>query len=154
MTAYSSNQYAAHTPAGAHGQGQITNHHHSVVSVPASLAAGDQCNMGFLPPGAVVLGVVLKAAGQLDSGAAPALTLNVGLAGLPQLFLAGTVLVGRAVGVSADSAITASGRLYKNSSAARQPITVTVQAAAATPVAGTLELELSYFIEDAVGSPA
>ncbi len=154
MTAYNSSLYTSRTPAGVHGLGQISNHSHALAAVPASFGAADVCNMAFLPAGAVVLGLTLKAQGQLDANAAPTLALNVGLAGAPQLFLAASSLVGRAPGASADSGLTANGRLYKNVSGARQAIIVTAQAPAASPVAGLLELELSYFIEDAVGSPA
>lgn len=151
-TAYSSNIYAAKTPPGTHGQHQLTNTHHSTVTVPASFVTSDTLNMGYLPPGAVVLLITLKAATQLDSNGSPTLTLNVGVAGTPQLFMAASALVGRAAGASADTTLTAAGRLYKNTSGAKQVITVTAQANAATAVAGTLELHVSYFIEDAVAT--
>lgn len=148
MVAYSSNIYAGKIPAGTHGQHQLTNNHHSTVTVPATFATTDTLNMGYLPPNAVVFGVTLKAATQLDS--ATSLTLNVGVAGTPQQFMAASALVGRAAGASTDSTMTAAGRLYKNTSGLKQVITVTAQAAAGTPVAGTLELVMSYFMEDLV----
>lgn len=150
MATYSSNIYAGKTPGGTHGQHQLTNHHHSTVTVPVTFTTTDTLNMGYLPPYAIVLGVTLKAPTQLDSGAA--LTLNVGVAGTPQLFMAASSLVGRSVGASFDATITAAGRLYKNTTGAKQVITVTAQTAAATAIAGTLELEVSYLLEDAVAT--
>lgn len=151
-TAYSSNIYAGKIPAGTHGQHQLTNHHHSTAAVPASFVTTDTLNMGYLPPGAVVFGLTLKAASQLDSNGTPTLTLNVGVTGTAQQFMAASAAVGRAAGASADQTMTAAGRLYKNTSGAKQVITVTAQANAATAVAGTLELDLDYFIEDAVAT--
>jgi hypothetical protein len=62
--------------------------------------------------------------------------------------------VGRAVGASADATLLPTGRLYKNITGAKQLVVASVHAAAATPAAGVLELELSYFVEELPASPA
>ena len=59
-----------------------------------------------------------------------------------------------AAGASADigTGLSASGYLYKNLTGAKQAILITVHTAAATPVAGTLEIDMEYYIKDIAGS--
>jgi hypothetical protein len=154
-TAYSSPIYAQNQPAGTgHGPYQTTQHLHATSPTISTWAANDTINFGYLPRNAVVVSMVLKAASQLDSNGTPTLTLDMGVPGTPQLFKAAISTVGRAAGASVDTGNTlaAAGYLYKNLSGAKQVILCTVHAAAATAVAGTLELDVEYFIEDTVGS--
>ena len=159
MTAYNSLSYAQkQPPATGHGFNQLATHLHATVNVPAGLATTDTINFGFLPPNAIVDQVTLKAATQLDSNGAPTLTVNLGVANLAgvainaTLFSAGLITVGRAAGASADVTIAPGGRLYKNVSGLKQVIQASLGAAAATSLAGTLELDMEFFLEDVVGS--
>ncbi|MEO8926362.1 MAG: hypothetical protein ABI306_04285 [Caulobacteraceae bacterium] len=157
MTVYNSTLYAQNQPAGTgHGFNQITQHLHALVSVPSTLAANDTLNFGYLPTGAIVVSMVLKAATQLDSNGSPTLTFDMGVVGTLQLFKAAISTVGRAAGASVDTGVTlaAAGYLYKNTTGVKQAIIGTVHAGAATAVAGTLELDMEYYIEDTVGSQA
>jgi len=157
MTTWHSQHYAQNQPAGSgHGVAQITQHLHATVAVGASLAANDVINFGYIPRNAIIASVVLKAQSQLDSGGAPTLTFDLGVTGTPQLFKAAINTVGRAVGASTDigTGITAAGYLYKNVSGAKQAVFATCHAAAQVPVAGVLELDVEFYVEDTVGSPA
>jgi len=155
MTIWSSPLYAAKTPAGTgHGFNQISQHLHAVVALGASAGLGDAINFGYIPANAVVQGITLKAQSQLDSGGgSAALTFDVGVPGTLQLFMAATAAVGHN-GASFDTTLTTAGKLYKNTSGAQQLVIGTVHQGANTPVAGNLELELTYFVEDTPGSPA
>ena len=119
-------------------------------TLPTGLATNDTINMGYLPVNAVVIGLTLKAQSQLDSSTG--LVFDVGDAGSATRYMNGTILVGRAAGASFDTAIPAGGKLYKTT--AKTAIIVTVHTQATTAVAGVLELEVSYFVEDTVGSQA
>ncbi len=154
-TTYSTPLYAQAQPAGTgHGFYQITQHIHATTGSISTWAINDVINFGYLPRNAIVASMVLKAATQLDSNGAPALTLDMGVPGTPQLFKAAISTVGRAVGASADigTGLSAAGYLYKNVSGAKQAIVCTVHAAAATAVAGTLELDVEFYVEDTAGS--
>jgi hypothetical protein len=154
-TTYSTAVYAnRQPPASGAGMYQATVHMHAVAPSISTWAVNDTINFFSLPRNAVVMGVTLKAQSQLDSNGSPTLTFDVGIAGTLQLFMAASALVGRAAGASSDIAMAAAGRLYKNTTGADLPIVVTAHAAAATAVAGVLELEMSYFVEDTVGSAA
>jgi len=98
----------------------------------------------------VVVGVILKAQSQLDSGAS--LTLDLGVTGTPQLWKAAITTVGRASGASSDNTIASAGGLYKNTPAPKVLVIGTVHAQAATAVAGVLEVDIEYYVEDASGS--
>ena len=150
-TTYSTAAYAANTPSGTgHGIHKTNTSLHTTSGTIATWALNDVINIGWLPAGAVVQGVVLKTASQLDSNGSPTLTFDVGVTGSAALFKAAISTVGRAAGASADATITAAGLLYKT--AARALVTVTVHAAAATAVAGSLEVAVDYYVEDAAGS--
>jgi hypothetical protein len=95
---------------------------------------------------------VVKAASQLDSNGTPTLTLDLGIVGTPQLFKAAITTVGRASGTSADATMAAAGILYKNTTGADVAVVCTVHAGAATPVAGTLEFDLEFYVEPTTGS--
>lgn len=152
-TAYSTALYAANTPANT-GHGDNTNsvHLHAVSGTIATWAAGDTIAIGYLPRNAVVVSCSLKAASQLDSNGAPTLTLSIGVTGAATVFKSAITTVGRAAGASADQTLSAAGVLYKNVTGAKIAVLVTVATAAATPVAGTLEADLEFYVEDAAGS--
>ncbi|HWE98710.1 MAG TPA: hypothetical protein VG248_02835 [Caulobacteraceae bacterium] len=152
-TTYKTAQVANSTPAiGGHGIVNPTARLHAVSGSISTWVINDTVQMGYLPKNAVVVGCGLKASAQLDSSGSATLTFDVGIVGTLQLFKAAVSTVGRAAGVSADTTIAAGGYLYKTT--ADTLIVVTAHAAAATPGAGTLELELSYFVEDTAGSVA
>ncbi len=153
MTTYNSPGFANKAPGYAHGEARGTNRLHEIIAVPATIAANDVINVAYLPANAVVSGLNLKAATQLDSGATPTLAIDIGTTVNPQLFSA-LSSVGRSAGSSVDTNLLPAGRLYRNTTGAKQLVVATVHTAAATPSAGTLEIEMSYFIEDAAGSPA
>jgi len=153
-TAYQSPNYVQNQPAGTgHGVYKTNTSLHDTSGSISTWALNDTILFGWLPRNAVVQNVVLKAASQLDSNGSPTLTLDVGIVGTPQLFKAAITTVGRAAGASVDIVNTvAAGILYKNTTGARVAVIVTVHAAAATPVAGTLELDIDYYVEDVAGS--
>ncbi|HEY5072048.1 MAG TPA: hypothetical protein VII63_08455 [Caulobacteraceae bacterium] len=156
MTAYNTTNYNNRQGAATgHGPYQGTTHLHATSpALPASLATGDSVNVGYLPAGAIVTGAILKAGSQLDSNGSPTLTLDLGVAGSTQLFKAAVTTVGRAAGASADVTLAGAGALYKNLTGAQVAVIATVHAGAATGVAGALEVDVEYYVEDAVGSPA
>ena len=153
MTIYSSPGMLAKSSGQVHGEARSTNRLHETIALPATLATGDVINVGYLPVSAVVAGLMLKAASQLDANPTPALAFDVGTPSAPQMFNAVST-VGRAAGSSADIALLPVGLLYKNGLGVKQLVIVTVHAAATTPVAGLLEVQMTYFIEDTAGSPA
>jgi len=149
MAVFSSALYTGATGAATgHGPFQVTTHLHATATLPATAVTNDTVNMGYLPANAVVFGVTLKAQTQLDSGAG--LVFDVGDAALANRYMAGTILVGRAATASFDTTMAATGKLFKTT--AKTAIIVKVNTQAGTPVAGVLELEVSYFVEDVVGS--
>jgi hypothetical protein len=153
MTTYSTTLYANNIPSGTgHGDFDTSTHLHAVSGSISTWAAGDTINVGYLPRNAVVVGAILKAASQLDTNGAPTLTLSLGVSGATTLFKNAITTVGRAAGVSADVTLAAAGALYKNTSGAKIAVLVTVGAAAATPVAGTLEVDIEYYVEDLAAS--
>jgi hypothetical protein len=135
-----------------HGLNRMSSHLHAISPTISTWATGDTITVGNLPRQAIVTNVVLKAAGQLDSGGSPTLTLDVGVSSSSQLFKAAISTVGRAAGASVDTTNTPGGYLYQNNSGADLAVVVTVHAGAATPVAGTLELDVEYYVEDLPGS--
>jgi len=156
MTAtYNSNIVLNKTPPlGGHGEAGASVTVHATATLGAALGAGDVINMCSLPVNAVLTGVMLRAATQLDSNVSPSLTFEVGISGTASLFMASNSSVGRAATVTSSSTLATVGGGYKNTSGADLPVIVTANGAAATGVAGTLELFMQYFLEPAVGSPA
>ena len=150
-TAYQTLNYSQNQPSGTgHGNYKTNTSLHAVSGSISTWAANDTILVGYLPANAVVQNVILKAASQLDSNGAPTLTFDVGLVGAAQLFKAAVTTVGRAAGATADTTITAAGLLYKTT--AKSTVVVTVHNAAATAVAGAVEVDVDYYVEDAVGS--
>ncbi len=152
-TAYQTQNFNQKQPAGnAHGIAKMTTRLHCLSGSISTWAANDTIAVGYIPRNAIVTGTTLKAASQLDSNGSPTLALDLGVVGTTQLFKAAVTTVGHASGASADTTIAAAGLLYQNTSSADQEVICTVHTAAATAVAGTLEFEISYFVEDAAGS--
>jgi len=148
-TAYQTLNFAQNQPAGTgHGDFKSSTHLHAISGSISTWAAGDTIAIGWLPRQATVVSCILKAAGQLDSNGSPTLALDVGVVGTPQQFKAAVTTVGHASGASADATLTAAGYLYQNTTGQRVEVLITVHTAAATPVAGTLELDIEYYVED------
>lgn len=152
-TTYNTSVYATKQPANnSHGFNDSSVHLHATSPSISTWATNDVINVGYIPPNAVVVGATLKAASQLDSNGSPTLTLDLGVSGTAQLWKAAITTVGRASGATADMTMAGAGALYKNTSGAKQLVIITVHAGAATAVAGTLEVDLEYYVEDAAGS--
>ena len=150
-TTYSTALYASRTPPNTgHGFNTASVHLHAISGSITTWAAADVINVGALPAGAVVTAAILKAASQLDSNGTPTLTLSLGVSGAAGLFKSAITTVGRAAGATADVTLAPAGALYK--APARTTVIVTVGAGSATAVAGTLEVDLEYYVEDAAGS--
>jgi hypothetical protein len=152
-TAYESNIVVSGVGASSSfGIDRQSTHLHAVSPSISTWAANDTIAVGRLPAGAVVTNVILKAASQLDSGGSPALALDLGVTGAPQLFKAAVTDVGHAAGASVDTTNTAAGYLYCNQTGADLAVVCTVHTAAETAVAGTLEFDVEYYVEPAAGS--
>lgn len=147
-TTYKADAYV-NTPYGntGHGFHKGSVHLHATSGSISTWALNDSILMGYLPANAVVVGVILKAQGQLDSNGSPAITFDVGITGTLQLWKAAITTVGRAATVTSDSTIATTGGLYKTT--AKTAVIVTVHAAAATAVAGVIEVDIEYYVEDA-----
>jgi hypothetical protein len=146
--------YGYQPPGTGHGEAGVTQHLHAKCFVPATLAANDVIQFGYIPANAIVTGVTLVADSQLDSNGSPTLAFDVGIVGTTQLWKAAVTTVGHAAGVTGDATMASAGLLYKNTSGAKLLIEAVCHTVAATPVAGTLELDLAYFVEDTPGSQA
>lgn len=114
---------------------------HFTVACTAAPATTDTIQFGYVPAGARIVFAVLEAT-DMDTNAAPTLTLNVGDAGdVDRLFAASTV--GQAGTLS--SAIATAGDGYQYT---QQTLLTGVAAAnAATGAAGTLSLTVFYTID-------
>ena len=87
-----------------------------------------------------------------DANGAPTLTFSLGTVATPTLWKSAITAVGRANSVTSDSTIATTGGLAKM--AAKTLVIGTCANVAATPVAGTVEVDLTYYVEDAAGSQA
>jgi hypothetical protein len=135
-----------------HGINRVRVSLHAISGSISTWAANDTIAIGYLPRQAIVVGATVKAASQLDSNGSPTLALDLGIVGTTQLFKAAVTTVGHAVGATVDTTNAAAGTLYQNTTGADVEVILTVHTAAATAVAGTLEVEISYFVEDVAGS--
>ena len=153
MAVFASPLYTQNQPANTgHGFNTSSVHMHAIATVPVGMTTNDTINFGYLPNNAVVVAAYLKAPTQLDSNGAPTLTLSLGVTGTPLLFKSAVTTVGRAAGASVDITVAAAGLLYKNTSGAKIAVIGTCSNVGATPVAGTLEADLEFYVEDTVGS--
>jgi hypothetical protein len=144
-TTYNAPGYNNKNPVAVPGFAKSIQSFRDVVTIGAALALNDGGTIGYLPPNAVVLGGYLKAATAMDTNGSPTLTIDFGVTGTAQLFLAADTTA-RAGGVQKTFALAGVG--YKNTSGAKLALTWLAHAAAATGVAGTLEFHVSYYVED------
>lgn len=143
-TTFNAPGWTAKNPVAVHGEAKTIQSFHDIVTTTAALIINDNGNFGWLPPHAVVLGGFLKASA-MDTDGSPTLTIDIGVTGSAQKFWAASTIA-KAGGV--DSTMAVAGRGYKNTTGAKQAITWLAHAAAATGAAGTLELHISYVIEE------
>ena len=153
MATFNSDIYAANQATNnTHGLARQSVHLHATAALTTAATTNDVVNFGYLPANAVVVSVILKAQSQLDSNGSPSLTLSLGITGTAALWKSAITTVGRSAGVSSDSTIATTGGLYKTT--AKTLVIGTVANVAATAVAGNLEVDLEYYIEDPAGSQA
>jgi hypothetical protein len=147
MTAYSSDKATAKAPMPVHGQAMQEQVEYCSVALTAALTTADTFAFFNLPANARIMGAILKCS-DIDTNGSPTITINVGDAGSATRYFSASV-VGQAGTV--DVTMQAAGRLYKTT--AKTAIVGSVQANAATGVAGTLELAILYVVEDSPTSP-
>lgn len=141
MATYNSTNYANKTGVAAGGPAGNCLVAYAEVACTASPATTDTINFFYLPAGARVLSMTLEST-DMDTNAAPALTLNVGDSGSATRFFSGST-VGQAGTASVASAVT--GLHYKTT--AKTLITGVAGVNAATGAAGTLYLSCLYVVE-------
>lgn len=148
MTAYLSDKMGPPAaPPSAHGQAGMLQRQYCSVALTAAVTTADTLAFFSLPANSRVCAATLKCT-DIDTNGSPTVTINVGDAGSGTRYFSASV-VGQAGTV--DVAMQAAGRFFKNT--VKTPVIGTVQANAATGVAGTLELEIWYVVEDAATSP-
>jgi Ca2+-binding RTX toxin-like protein len=108
----------------------------------AALVTADTVALFDLPPRARVINGYLKA-DQLDTGAG--LTLSVGIAGTPTLFMNAST-IGRTAGGGVDRTLAFTGLDYVT--AGRTRVILTATAGAATPANGKVVVMLNYTVEE------
>lgn len=140
------NSAVVNNPAISHGLAAVRHTAYWSVTITAALAINDVFNFGYLPPNARVHSAVLKCS-DMDTNGSPLLTIDVGDAGSAVRFFSAST-AGQAGTV--DSTMAAAGRFFKTTS--KTLITGLAHAAAATGVAGTIELSMDYVIEDSATS--
>lgn len=144
-TTYNAPGYTNKNPVAVHGEAKNIQSFHDTVTIGAALGLNDGGTFGYLPPNAVVTGGWAKFATAMDTNGSPTLTIDLGVTGAAQQFLAADTTA-RAGGVQKALATGSYG--YKNTSGAKLAITWLAHAAAATGAAGTIEVHLSYVIEE------
>jgi hypothetical protein len=145
MANYDSSSYpaqaAGQSPVPGHGLGASVKVARASVAVDTSLAANDLLRFFYLPPGARVIDVALRTT-DLDSNGSPTIKLDVGDAGDTDRLIAASS-IGQTGGSERSLAPTGWGYQY----AARTLISATVNTAAATKAAGTVELMVVYVVD-------
>lgn len=140
-TTYNAPGYTNKNPVAVPGHAKDIQAFRDTVTFGAALGLNDGGNVGWLPPNAVVVGGYAKFSA-LDTGS-PTLTMDLGVTGSAQAFLAADT-TGRAGGT-----VSTVGKGYKNTNGAKIAITWLAHAAASGGgAAGTMEVHLSYFVED------
>lgn len=133
--------YTNKNPVPTEGIAKGTINFHDTVTIPGALALNDGGSVGYLPPNAVVTGGYAKFSA-LDTGA-PTLSIDIGVTGASQTFLAADTTA------QAGGTVALIGKGYKNTSGAKIAITWKAHAAAsAGGAAGTIEVHIPYFIEE------
>jgi hypothetical protein len=141
-TTYNAPSFANKNPVPDPGLAKASVNFRDIVTTTAALGLNDGGTFGYLPPNAVVVGGYAKFATAMDTNGAPTLTIDIGVTGAAQTFLAADTTA------RAGGTVSTIGKGYKNTSGAKEAITWLAHAAAATGAAGTIELHLSYFIEE------
>jgi hypothetical protein len=149
-TTYNAPSFTNKSPVTTTGLAKDIKAFRDTVTFTAALGLNDGGTVCYLPPNAVVLGGYVKFPIALDTNGSPTLTIDLGVTGTAQNFLAADTTA-RAGGVQKTFATTGVG--YKNTSGAKLAVTWLAHAAAATGAAGTMEVHLSYVIEDSTTSP-
>lgn len=145
MAIYSSAQYTAGLPAQAHGLNGMEQVAYALVNCTAAPSTSDTINFFYLPPNARIISAVLKAT-DMDTGG-PTLTINVGDSGAAARYFSASIA---AQAGTVDRAMAVAGQFYKTTG--KTLVTGVAQANATTPAAGTLELAITYVVEDSATS--
>lgn len=149
MATYSSPQVTNEMPIQSHG---LANTHtvRFPVTLSAAVTTADAVRFGYVPQYARIVDATLMCT-DIDTNGVPTVTINVGDAGdVDRLFAASTV--GQTGTVARMSLTTGFG--YRYDTEGGTLITGAFAANAATGVAGTLTLILTYVVEDdGVGYP-
>lgn len=141
MANYNSTNYANKTGVSAGGPAGSVLVAYAEVVCSSAPSTSDTLNFFYLPAGARVLQATLEAT-DMDTNAAPSLTLNVGDSGdADRLFAASTV--GQAGTASTAVAVTGAGYKYTS----KTLITGVANANAATGAAGSVYLTVLYVVE-------
>jgi hypothetical protein len=140
-TTYNAPSFSNKNPVPDPGLAKTTVNFRDIVTTTAALGLNDGGTFGYLPPNAVVTGGYAKFATAMDTASAT-LTIDIGVTGAAQTFLAADTTA------RAGGTVSTIGKGYKNTSGAKIAITWLAHAAATTGAAGTIELHLSYFIEE------
>ena len=141
-TTYNAPGYTNKAPVPTEGIVQATINFRQTVTATAALGLNDGGSLGYLPPNAVVTGGYAKFATAMDTNGAPTLTIDIGVTGAAQTFLAADTTA------RAGGTVSLGGKGYKNTTGAKIALTWLAHAAAATGAAGTIEVHIPYFIEE------
>ena len=146
MATYNSTAVALNQPIAFHGERGVVQFVRQVVTTTAALTTADVLNFFYLPANARIVAAYLVSS-DMDTNATPLLAFNVGDSGAAARLFAASV-VGQA-GTS-STALAQAGLGYITT--AKTLITCSPSVNAATGVAGTLELGVSYVAEDSAAS--
>jgi len=141
-TTYNAPGYTNKAPTPDPGLAKATVNFRDTVTTTAALGLNDGGILGYLPPNAVVTGGYAKFATAMDTNGAPTLTIDIGVTGAAQTFLAADTTA------RAGGTVSLGGKGYKNTTGAKIALTWLAHAAAATGAAGTIEVHIPYFIEE------
>lgn len=140
-TTYNAPGYTNKSPITDPGYAKSVVAFRDTVTFSAALGLNDGGSVGYLPPNAVVIGGYAKFSA-LDTGS-PTLTMDIGVTAAAQTFLAADTTA------RAGGTVSIIGKGYKNTTGAKIAITWLAHAAASGGgAAGTMEVHLSYFIEE------
>lgn len=128
--------------APGHGFGGTTKVSYGEVAFTGTITTADAATVCNLPVGAIVLRVTIEA-DDLDTNAAPTLTLNVGDAGSANRYFAATNVAQTGV---AAVATAATGTFYTVTGTSDTAVSVAVAANAATSAAGAVRVAVEYWM--------
>lgn len=148
MTAYLSSKTTVPVfPAASHGQAAQVQSAYALITVTAALTTADTMSYFYLPANARIIQCVLKCS-DMDTNGTPTITLNVGDSGLATRYFSASVA---AQAGTVDASMNPVGRFFKTT--AKTLVVGSVGTGAATGVAGTIELDIGYIVEDLPTSP-